>query len=109
MKPAPVAHQFTIYGTGLYTWSQNGGVFSPKVVDNNSSTNGATWGPWITMEVEPNNNGNGLWDSELNFYASETGSMPNSTGSLTITVTLSGNGCLANWSWSPQSVTYISS
>ena len=107
IKPL-IGHQFIVYGFGLYNWYQGGGTLAPKVVDLNYSTTGATWGPWITLDVEQDN-GNGLWDSFLNFSASESGSMPNTTGSLSITVTLSGNGCASIWSWQPQPVYYISS
>ena len=109
MKPS-IGHQFIVYGFGLVAWYTNGAAFSPiKVVDNNVSTTGAVWGPGSFTGVASDNTGGGAWDSKMTFTASETGSMPNTSGSLSITVTLSGNGCSAIWSWAPQTVTYISS
>ena len=88
---------FTVYGTDVYGWAQEGGVFYPAVVDDYGA---ATWGPCTVSNVGP--------DNSLTFYASETGSTPGTHSTITITVTLPAfNNCnQATWTWPPQAVTY---
>jgi hypothetical protein len=105
--PATIAqttpYAFTVYGTGLYAWTQVGGRFYPAIADDNNPGT-VLWGHYSNPTVDPNNLG-GL--DALSFYASETGSHPGGS-SITITVTLTpapDNACPGRWPG--HSVTYI--
>jgi hypothetical protein len=103
MTANPAQHSFTIYGAGLHAWFQGGGVFIPSIVDNNFP-NTVSWGSY---NYPPVTQGMGSNPDQFLFNASETGSTPGATGSLTITVLLSfpGKAC-PGIIWPSQQVTY---
>ena len=87
-------YQFTVYGTGLYSWSQIGNGFHCSVADPKYP---GIWTPPTSLSVSANALGD---DDGLTFYASETGSTPGATSTLTITVILTSNGssiCPKSW------------
>jgi archaellum component FlaG (FlaF/FlaG flagellin family) len=87
MQSTPYA--FTVYGTGFSMLTG----FIPDVTDiinpNVLWISDPNYPPVLNTQVQPNT---------LTFYQTETGSTPNTTGTITITVTLSGHSaCIGSW------------
>ena len=102
----PNGYPFTVYGVGLYAAWAAGAIFTPLIFDNNNPSS-VSWGFYNHGPVVLGTGGN---QDQLTFYSSYTvtsGSTPNTSGILTITVTITSppNQC-APGSWSNQQVTY---
>ncbi len=99
-------YPFIVYGSGLHAAYVAGAIFSPLIVDYNNLSS-LSWGSY---SYEPPVPGSGGGQDQLTIYSSYTvasGTTPNPSGILTITVTITSppNTCGIG-SWPNQEVTY---
>jgi len=104
----PNSYPFTVYGTGLYAAFVAGAIFTPLIIDYNNLSS-VSWGSYYHGPVVQ---GSGGSQDKLTFnstYTVTSGTTPNPSGILTITVTITSppNTC-AQGSWQNQLVTYSS-
>jgi hypothetical protein len=102
------SYPFITSGTGLYAAYLAGAVFSPLIIDYNNLSS-VSWGSYWHGPVVPGSGGNPDTLTINSAYIVASGTTPNSSGILTITVTITSppNGC-GQGSWQNQLVTYSS-
>ena len=100
------SYAFTSYGTGIYDAFVAGATFNPLIIDF-ANLSSVSWGRYSYLPVVQGTNGQPDAFTFNASYSVTQGSTPNSTGILTITVTLSFpyNNCGLG-SWPNQRVSY---